>query len=348
MEVAEEPGVDEGDDLAPERSTGAPPSPAALTAAVRARALELGFHAVGFARADLADPEGRLRAWLDRGHAAGLTYMAAQVAERVDPAVLLPGARSVVALSISYHRPEVVPRGPLKVSRYAVSDDYHIVVRKKVRKLRRLIVQLDETARVFPEVDTGPVMERAWAERAGIAWIGKSAMAIHPRLGTYTFLAALITTAELTYDAPIPDRCGSCTACLDACPTGAFVGPKQLDARRCITYWNVEERAAFTAETPSLHGWLAGCDVCQEVCPWNKFARTSTEPRLAPRPGLAAPDPEVFTRPERRAELEVLLRGTALAHTGAEAISRNARVILGVPEEPPAADPTTQPRSGGC
>lgn len=300
---------------------------------IRARALELGFEAVGFAPAEAADGEQRLRAWLDRGFGAGLSYIGDSYSDRADPRIMLPGARSVVALAVSYYRPDYQPGGPLKVSRYAVAADYHPLIRRRVRKLRRFMLALDAGARVHPTVDTSPVLERHWAERAGIAWIGKSTMAIGQRLGTYTFLATLVTTMELSYDRPHVDRCGSCTACLDACPTQAFAGPHQLDARRCITYWNVEHHQPWTADAVPLHGWLAGCDVCQEVCPWNKFARPTAEPRFAPRPGLARPDAELLSDPARDGELADLIKGTALERTGAKALRRNARALLALAPE---------------
>jgi epoxyqueuosine reductase len=206
------------------------------------------------------------------------------------------------------------------VSRYAVSDDYHGVIRKKVRKLRKHILEIDPKAKVHPAVDTSPVLEREWAERAGIAWIGKSTMAIAQDLGTYTFLATLVTTMEFAYDDPHPDRCGSCTACLDACPTDAFAGPYELDATKCITYWNVETRAPFPPDAPPLFGWVAGCDVCQDVCPWNKFAKPRDEARFRPRPALTALDP--------RARIEEAIQGTALQRTGKEAMERNVRRLI--------------------
>ncbi len=299
------------------------------TAAIRGRAAALGFHKVGFARAGKVDREDRLRAWLDRGHAGAMDYLARTAAERADATVSLPGARSVVALAMSYHRPGPRPEGPLRVARYAQGDDYHRVLKRKVQKLRRFVLSLAPDARVAPTVDTSPVLERAWAEEAGIAWIGKSTMAIAQDLGTYTFLATLITTVELVPGEPHPDRCGSCTACLDACPTGAFVGPRQLDPRRCISYWTLEERR--TASVPlDLHGWVAGCDVCQDVCPWNRFARPAEEPRFAPRPGLEAPAADVFTDPGDLAPLARLVEGTALQRTGAAALRRNARHALGL------------------
>lgn len=310
-------------------TTPTQPEPQAAAALIRGWAQELGFQGVGFAAAGPADPEGRLRAWLDRGFAGTMDYMARTAWEREDPRHIVPNARSVVALAMSYRREGAAPEGPLKVSRYALSDDYHTIIRKRVRRLRSRMLQAWPGHTVKPTVDTSPVLEREWAARAGLTWTGKSTMAISPKLGTYTFLATVVSTLELPTEAPLPDRCGSCTRCLDACPTQAFVGPRDLDATRCITYWTVEERGAFTAETVNLHGWVAGCDVCQQVCPWNKFGITTEEPRLEARSGLLAPDPAVFADPDRQDELTALIKGSPLQRTGAEALRRNALRILG-------------------
>jgi epoxyqueuosine reductase len=302
--------------------------PPALTARIKAEARRLGFDKVGVAPAAHADPKRRLRAWLDRGFAGEMSYLDRTAADREDPDRVVPGARSVIALMLSYYSgtDDEENRGP-RIARYARGADYHRVLVRKVRKLRRAILALAPNAEVHPAVDTSPVLERAWAERAGIGWVGKSCMAIAPELGTYTFLATLITTLELVPDAPHEDRCGSCTACLDACPTGAFVGPGQLDARRCITYWNVEHQGPFDATTTPLHGWLAGCDVCQEVCPWNKFKKATREPRFLPRPVLLTPRAEAFADPDP-AFVEAAIQGTALQRTGPEAMRRNALRIL--------------------
>ncbi len=309
-------------------------SPEELTRAVTERALELGFDAVGFAKAGKPDPEERLKAWLERGFAGTMNYMSDTLDKRTDLELIMPGAKSVVALSMSYYHPEQDTSGPLKVSRYAQGDDYHGLIRRRIRKLRKLILELVPEAAVKPTIDTSPILEREWAARAGIAWIGKSTMAIHPRLGTYTFLATLVTTADFVYDKPLPDRCGTCTACLDSCPTDAFVGPKDLDATKCITYWTVEHWQAFTEKTPELHGWVAGCDRCQEVCPWNKFSQTTQVERLHPRPELSHPQTGIFTEEENHSTLESYLKGTALQRTGAAAIRRNAlKVIKG--KKPP-------------
>ncbi len=253
-----------------------------------------------------------------------MDYMNNTATERTDPRLILEGARSVIALAVSYYRPEYEPQGDLKVSRYAVSADYHKIIRKRIRKLRRFILELVPEAKVKPTVDTSPVLERAWAQRAGIAWIGKSTMAIGQDLGTYTFLATLITDVEFEYHQPHADRCGTCTRCLDACPTDAFVAPYQLDSRRCITYWTVEHRGDFTDQTPPLHGWVAGCDICQEVCPWNKFARPADPQAYVPKAQLTHPDPQTFCRQSFDEPLRELLRGTPLQRTGPDSIRRNA------------------------
>ena len=314
-------------------------SPRARTEALREAAFALGFHTFGVAPAGPADEEGRLRAWLDRGYAGSLSYMEGSAEDRADPRRIVPGARSVVSMSISYYDPGHVPEAPLKVARYAALPDYHGIVRRKLRKLRRRLLAMEPGGRVAPYIDTGPVMERAWAERAGIGWIGKSTMLIGTRVGTYTFLGSLIATTELEYDAPHDDRCGSCTRCLDACPTDAFDGPYVLDATRCVTYWNVETRTPDAPEAVPLFDWLAGCDICQEVCPWNKFARVADEPRFARREALSKPDPRVFTEPSEHEALESVVAGSALQRTGAPAVRRAARRILGLPKLLGDADP---------
>lgn len=292
------------------------------TAAIKREARAIGFDKVGIALAGDADPQRRLAAWLARGFHGDMDYMANSAETRVDPSRWVEGVRSVIVVAISYYRPDSSNSG-VKIARYARGADYHRFVRRKLLKLRKFVLSLDPEAIVAPSIDFAPVMERAWAERAGVAWIGKSTMAIAPDLGTYTFLATLMTNLELDPDPPLPDRCGSCTACLDSCPTGAFVGPHQLDARRCITYWTVEKRGDFGPETPPLHGWLAGCDVCQEVCPWNKFKKPAADARFEPRVW-----PDLITLAQDRAAAEKAIEGTALMRTGPDAIQRSARRLI--------------------
>jgi epoxyqueuosine reductase len=265
-------------------------TPAELTRSVKEEAGRLGFELVGVARADAVAEAPLLAAWLDRGHHGTMAWMARHFEERVDPRKLVPGCRSVIAVGLVYG--SAGTRGPdgVRVARYAAGEDYHHVLRDKLHALldhgRRLDPAFD--GRAF--VDSAPVMDRYWAERAGLGWRGKNTLLLNKRLGSFLFLGELLVRAELEPDLPGTDHCGSCTRCLDACPTGALVEPYLLDARRCISYWTIEHRGELEpAKETAMGEWLFGCDVCQEVCPWNRDPPDAVEPRLAPRPG-AWPD----------------------------------------------------------
>ncbi|HSE03931.1 MAG TPA: tRNA epoxyqueuosine(34) reductase QueG [Methylomirabilota bacterium] len=264
---------------------------ATLTDSVKALALELGFDLVAVGPA--APPEhGRaFQGWIEAGHAGGMAYLGRRLEERLDPARVLPGARAVVCVALNYFQGEPEDASWRPVARYAWGRDYHDVI---APRLDRLAAHLAEAggARSRGYVDTGPVLERDLAARAGLGWIGKNTMLIHPRLGSWFFIGVLLTTAELAPDEPLGDRCGTCRACLDACPTGAFAAPYVLDARRCVSYLTIEHRGGID---PALHagmaGWQFGCDVCQDVCPWNRKAPVTREPAFepqAPYPGAAA------------------------------------------------------------
>ena len=294
----------------------------------------MGFDAVGVARAGPADPDGHFERWLAAGHAGGMAYMSTTADVRADPRRLVADARSVVVVALSYFDPDYVPALPFKVSRYCQGGDYHRLIKKKVRRLRRVILDIEPNAGAAPTVDTSPILERYWAHQAGIAWTGKSTMAISRHLGTYTFLGCVVTTLDLEPDEPARDHCGTCTRCLDACPTSAFTAPRQLDARRCITFWNVEHRAPYPDAAPDLHGWVAGCDVCQEVCPWNKFARPTSDDRLRSRQAMASAEPATWTDPDRDSALQDIIRGTAIQRTGSAHLRRSARRIAGMSVEP--------------
>lgn len=309
----------------------APPNEApdtALAGAIRDKAHDLGFDAVGIAAADSADPEGHLLHWLARGHHADMGYMAKDPEVRADPRRRMPNARSVIALLASYYAPDRSPEPPLKIARFVGAEDYHRVIRKRLRRLRRFILAARPDAAVYPTVDTSPVLERSWAQRAGIAWVGKSTMAISRQYGTYTFLATLITDIALPPDAIATDHCGSCTRCLDACPTDAFVAPYELDARKCIAYWTVEARDQSVIEVP-LHDWVAGCDICQEVCPWNKFARPGGIATLGRPSALELLPQAAWNASGPLDALTPAIDRTTLRRTGAQTLRRNARAILG-------------------
>jgi epoxyqueuosine reductase len=304
----------------------------ALKERLVARARELGFARLGVAR---VEPLGReadaLRHWIAEGHHASMAWMAETVDVRIDPshAGMLPDARSVVVLATPYARTEG-PSGPAPgiVARYARGRDYHNVLGKRARKLARLLQDEGHRARV--SVDSVPVLERAWAQRAGVGFVGKNCCLIVPGLGSHVLLAALVTDAELPPDEPMPERCGSCRLCLDACPTRAFVAPRELDARRCISYLTIEHRGPIDVELRAdlgLH--LFGCDDCQDVCPFNRTAPpppTQTDP-FAPDPRLAIELPELLGMDDDRCV--AWAHGSPLRRPGREGLARNAAIVLG-------------------
>ncbi|MGH7375173.1 MAG: tRNA epoxyqueuosine(34) reductase QueG [Candidatus Rokuibacteriota bacterium] len=296
---------------------------ATLTDSVKALALELGFDLVAIGPADPPEHGSDFRRWIEAGHAGTMGYLERRIEERLDPRRVLPGVRSVVCVALNYHQGEPDDPSWKPVARYAWGRDYHDVIGPR---LERLATHLAEAggARSRGYVDTGPVLERDLAARAGLGWIGKNTMLLHPRLGSWFFIGVLLTTAALAYDAPLHDRCGSCRACLDACPTGAFVAPYVLDARRCISYLTIEHRGEID---PALHrgmaGWQFGCDVCQEVCPWNRKAPVTREADLHPRGPY--PGAEVLSRMDDET-IRKHFQGTALLRAKASGLKRNAAI----------------------
>lgn len=295
-------------------------------------ARSLGFDLVGIAPAGPADGFDRLKAWLARGFAGEMDYMSRHAEARRHPASILPDVRSVVMVGLNY-RPEEASEsrpGAGQIARYARGRDYHDVLRDKLKRLLAGVQEQSPECRGRCVVDTAPLLERDFARRAGLGWFGKNTMLINKRLGSYFFLGALLLDLELHADAAhVASHCGTCTACLDACPTNAFVGPGQLDSRRCISYLTIEMRGMVPNELrPGVGNWLFGCDVCQEVCPWNGKAPASIEPAWAARSDLEALDPaQLLTLSE--ADFRARFRGTALWRTGRAGLLRNAAIVLG-------------------
>jgi len=307
-------------------------------ATVKRRALELGFTAVGIATLEPVPHGDALDRWLDAGQAGTMHYLHRQAARRREPARIFPAARvAVVTLTEYLHRaPGADPAGPgaaapdARVAQYAWSTDYHRVLTPRLDRLAAAIAETAPGAVSRWYVDAGPVPERELAQRAGLGWIGKNTMLIDPRRGSYTFIGVVLTDADLAPDAPFEsDRCGTCRACLDACPTAAFPEPRVLDARRCISYLTIEHRGEFSGEERDrVAGWLFGCDVCQDVCPWNvRFASVTPDADLAPRPGLAAPDPmDLLDTPAQ--SFDERYGVTAFARAGPAGMRRNAAAVL--------------------
>jgi epoxyqueuosine reductase len=295
-----------------------------LTELCKARALELGFDRVAIGPASAPEHGDALRRWLEAGYAGTMGYLERRLGERLEPARVLPGVRSVVCVALNYYQGEPAPDPSwAPVARYAWGRDYHDVMSPR---LAALGAHLAEACSAVSKgyVDTGPVLERDLAARAGLGWIGKNTMLLHPDLGSWFLIGVLLTTAALDFDEPLPDRCGTCRACLDACPTGAFVAPYVLDARRCISYLTIEHRGALDFGVHADIGpWEFGCDVCQDVCPWNRKSPVTREGSFlpsAPYPGaerIAAMSDE---------ELRARFAGTALLRSKPAGLRRNAAI----------------------
>lgn len=304
-----------------------------LTSAIKTAATEAGFPRVGVARAGRLDDEARyLDAWLAAGRQGQMSWMEDTAEVRKDPRnpSMVDSAKSVIVMAAPYAR-AVSFRGPppADVAKYALGRDYHNVLSKRANRIARLLRSAGHSARVA--VDSKPVFERAWAERAGIGFVGKNCCLIVPGIGSHVLLACVVTTAELEHDAPIARRCGSCTRCLDACPTQAFVEPRVLDARRCISYLTIEHRGAIPEQHRSAIGsWLFGCDVCQDVCPYNETKGATQHTMEAFVPGARWSGREVadFLTMDDEAFAN-WATGSPLKRAGSEGLARNASIVLG-------------------
>jgi epoxyqueuosine reductase len=316
-----------------------------LESRIKERAGELGFELAGIAAATPADGLERLSDWLGRGYAGEMDYMRRHAEARRHPASILDGVRSVIMVGMNYltdHGRQVsgqalgVP-GSGRVARYAQGQDYHEVLRGRLQPLLTWLQQESPGCRGRVVVDTAPLLERDFARRAGLGWFGKNTMLINKRLGSYFFLGALLTDLELQSD-PVYEtsHCGTCTACLDACPTDAFPEPGQLDARRCISYLTIELRSPIPhAFREGMGDWVFGCDICQEVCPWNRKAPVTQDAVFRPRPDLEAIDCiELLSLSEE--QFRRRFRGTALLRAKRRGLLRNAALVLGNQGDPAA------------
>jgi epoxyqueuosine reductase len=302
-----------------------------LTNLVRQKARELGFSQVGIARVQgLAEEGVGLQEWLAKGYHASMAWMARDPERRADVRSIIPGAKSVISLATNYFTPSFHSRDPkkAKISRYAWGDDYHLVLTPRIQELVRCIKSVEPEASAAFYVDTGPVMDKTWAVRAGIGWLGKHTNVISKEYGSWIFLGEIIVDVELEYDEPIADFCGSCTACIEACPTGAIVEPYVLDSNRCISYLTIEHKGEFSDEFNShLQNWVFGCDICQDVCPWNRFQQPTGERAFAARSGNVAPDLQELRKLSSEEFAERFNR-SPVKRTKREGLARNVEAVL--------------------
>ncbi len=308
-------------------------SPAELTHIVKQTALDVGFSLVGVADARPFGAEAdRYDEWVQLGYHAALGYMARNGDKRRDPELILPGVKSVVVVAQNYYTPyehdEREDAG--KISRYAWGDDYHEVIPPRLERLSAALrSHVPDVANRY-YTDTGPVLEKQWAVRAGIGWQGRNGNIISRSVGSWFFLGVMFTTAELVADAPMADFCGTCTACMDACPTGAIVAPAVVDAGKCLSYWTIETKPDTDIPLPiaeNMQGWVFGCDICQDVCPWNRFRKPTAEERFLPRgeeTSLSFRAIEEFVQEDFSARF----RKSPVKRTKMAGLKRNAEALL--------------------
>lgn len=306
--------------------------PTTTTELIKQAALDLGFDAVGVARADGLDHAyAHYEEWIARGYHGTMGYMERNAESRRDVRHIVPNAQSVIVVARNYYTAHKHPPDSIgKVARYAWGDDYHEVLPPLLDQLCLAVREIAPGSETRRYTDTGPVLEKEWAVRAGVGWMGKNGNIIRRDIGSWFFLGVIITTATLDVDSPIEDFCGSCTACLDACPTKAIVQPKVVDATKCISYWTIETKSDVDIPIPivdNMDGWMFGCDICQDVCPWNRFQTPTTEHRFEPRNGATVFEPNeiVDLQPARFSEL---FRQSPLKRPKLAGLQRNAKALL--------------------
>jgi epoxyqueuosine reductase len=256
---------------------------------LKTKATELGFFYCGFSKADFLEEEApRLEKWLNLNYQGKMSYMANYFDKRLDPRLLVDDAKTVVSLLLNYYPEEIQNAESPKISKYAYGEDYHTIIKDKLKELIQYLKENigEINGRAF--VDSAPVMDKVWANKSGLGWIGKNSNLIHPKEGSFFFIAELILDIEIEPDGPMKDYCGTCTRCIDACPTGAIVQPYVVDGSKCISYLTIELKDELLPNEfkGKMDNWMFGCDICQDVCPWNRFSKITQEQRFKPNPLL--------------------------------------------------------------
>lgn len=300
-----------------------------LTQKVKSKAQQLGFSFCGISKAEFLEDEApRLEDWLKNNRHGKMQYMENYFDKRLNPTLLVEGSKSVISLMYNYFPKQTQREDTFKISKYAYGEDYHHIIKEKLKELAEFIVSEtgDVNFRVF--TDSAPVLDRAWAKKSGLGWIGKNAMLINPKKGSFFFLAEIILDIEFDYDSPIKDYCGTCSACVDACPTDAILPNKVIDGSKCISYFTIELKDEIipNEEKEKFNDWIFGCDICQDVCPWNRFSKPTDELLFNPNPKLLNYSKKEWT--ELSSEIfNKIFKKSAVKRTKFEGLKRNIKFL---------------------
>lgn len=299
------------------------------TYCIKSIATQLGFSYCGISKAEFLEEDApRLEEWLKSGYQGKMSYLENHFDKRLDPTLLVPGAKSVISLVYNYYpEKDLATDDSLKIAKYAYGEDYHFVIKDKLNEfLQQIREQIGEVSgRAF--VDSAPVMERSWAKKSGLGWIGKNSLLLNRSMGSFFFLAELIIDLELEYDGPIKDYCGTCTACMDACPTDAIPEPYVVDGSKCISYFTIELKEEIPTEVKGkFENWIFGCDICQDVCPWNRFSSSHHETRFNPHSDLEKMNQQDWKEITDDV-FQKLFKNSAVKRTKLEGLKRNIRFL---------------------
>jgi epoxyqueuosine reductase len=304
------------------------PNPSNYTHLIKTKAKQLGFMSCGMSKAEFLEDEApRLEAWLNNNMHGEMHYMENHFDKRLDPTKLVPGAKSVISLLYNYYPSEQQREDSYKISKYAYGQDYHFVIKKKLKSLLQYIQEEIGEVHGRAFVDSAPVLDKAWAVRSGLGWMGKHSNVLTKQTGSFYFIAELIIDLDLEYDTPVTDHCGSCTACIDACPTQAIVDPYVVDGSKCISYFTIElkEELPHTFQG-KFDDWMFGCDVCQDVCPWNRFSKSHNEPLFNPDDRLLNFDKQDW-REITEEVFQEIFKKSAVKRTKFEGLKRNIKFL---------------------
>ena len=296
---------------------------------IKNKAKNLGFTSCGISKADFLEEEApRLEKWLNQNHNGKMTYMEKNFDKRLDPRLLVPDSKSVISLLFNYYTNQKQDDNQApKISTYAFGEDYHFVIKRKLKELMSYIKSEigDVGGRVF--VDSAPIMEKAWASRSGLGWIGKNTNLISKKTGSFFFIAEVIVDLELEYDRPTTDHCGSCTKCIDACPTEALIAPYQIDGSKCISYLTIELKDQIPNEfKDKMDNWAFGCDICQTVCPWNRFANEHEEESFSPKEELLKMTKNEWSEITEEV-FDKVFKNSAIKRTKFDGLKRNIKFL---------------------